>query len=428
MAPYTGGVKRASAWLFSLGLLACGTPANPPAPTSAQTAPASTGSAAAQTKSVEEPQVQELPPPKRSSPEPPPEPPPQEVVGEPGQPVPRVPGHLPAVPDPNLAVTVTLEKILVGDVTVELDAGALPEPKSPPQAIVDAVLASEEPVAWVVDAGVPAATLHTLLGFLPAERTRVLVLQTAKGRQGAVPLVGMSPAGAPLLRIAPDGFHLSRHSGGKEYDVGPDQEGETFNYVRLRDKAKASRTKFPDVAGIYVDVDGDVTVEVLARAISQLRGPKCSIEPGRCWLPDVAFGEGIKTPSGSASGPKSKPKLELSKPAGTSNAPGTVKVGKLKVGEGLDASKVGAVLKRRSGFVRMCYFAALADAPKLTGAMTLRLTLGADGKVIEVGVPKSSLEGDAVEACLTRGFEGLRFPAPTEAPVAVDVPLTFKLR
>lgn len=333
---------------------------------------------------------------------------------------------MPALPDPNLAVTVTLEKIQVGDVTVELEAGVLPVAKSPPQAIVDAVLASEDPVAWVVDAGVPAATLHTLIGFLPPERTRLLVMQTPKGKQGAVPLASASPVGALLLRIAPDGFHLARQSGGKEYDIGPDQAGETFNYVKLRDKAKAFRTKSPDVTGIYVGVDGDITVEVLARTISQLRGPKCAIEPGRCWLPDVAFGDGIKTPTGSPLG--SKPKVELSKPAGTSNALGTAKVGKIKVGKGLDASKVGAVLKRRSGFVRMCYFAALADSPKLAGTMTLRLTVGADGKVIEVGVPNSSIEGDAVEACLTRGLEGLRFPAPKEAPVAVDVPLTFKLR
>ena len=159
---------------------------------------------------------------------------------------------MPPVPDPNLAVTVTLEKVQVGEVTVELKAGALPDPKSPPQAIVDAVLASEDPVAWVVDAGVPAATLHTLIGFLPPERMRVLVMQTPKGKQGAVPLASASPAGALLLRIAADGFHLARQSGGKEYDIGPDQAGETFNYVKLRDKAKAFRTKSPDLSLIHI--------------------------------------------------------------------------------------------------------------------------------------------------------------------------------
>jgi len=105
-----------------------------------------------------------------------------------------------------------------------------------------------------------------------------------------------------------------------------------------------------------------------------------------------------------------------------------VEIGKVKVGKGIDASKVDAVLKRRAGFVRMCYFAALADSPELAGSMDLRLTLGADGKVIEVGVPESSLDDDSVEACLTRGLDGLRFAAPQKAPVAIDVSLTFKLR
>lgn len=339
-----------------------------------------------------------------------------------------VAGQLPPVPDPSLAVVVTLEKIQVGDVMVALEAGALPAPKSSPQAIVDAVLASEDPVAWVVDAGVPAATLRTLIGILPAERSRVLVMQTSKGQQGAVGLASTVPAGAPHLRIAADGFHLAKQSGGKEYDLGPDQAGDTFNYVELRNKAKSFRTKFPDVSGIPVDVDADVTVEVLARAISVLRGPRCAVEPQRCWLPDVAFGDGIKAPSGSPSKPLPKPKVELSKPAGASAAPGTVEIAKLKVGKGVDASKVGAVLKRRAGFARMCYFAALADSPKLAGTMVLRLTLGANGKVIEVGVPESSLDDDAVEVCLTRGLEGLRFAAPEKAPVAIDLSFTFKLR
>jgi len=345
-------------------------------------------------------------------------------LGDPGQPVPTVPGVLPPLPDPSLAVVLTLEKIQVGDVTVALEAGALPKPGSPPKAITDALLASQDPIAWVADAGVPAATLHTLIGVLPPERSRVLVMQTPKGQQGAVTLASTVPDGAPQVRIASDGFHLAEHSGGKEYALGPDKAGDTFNYVELRNKAKSFRTKHPDLAGIRVGAEEGVSVEILARAISQIRGPKCTVEPRRCWLPEVGFGDGVQT----SSGPAPEPKLELSKPAGASGAPGTVEIGKAKAGEGVDASKVDAVLKRRAGFARMCYFAALADSPKLAGTMDLRLTVGKDGKVIEVGVPESSLDDEAVEACLTRGLAGLRFAAPTKAPVAVDVSLTFKLR
>lgn len=121
--------------------------------------------------------------------------------------------------------------------------------------------------------------------------------------------------------------------------------------------------------------------------------------------------------------------MDAAKPSEASvGAPGRVEISKAKVGEGVDASNVDAVLKRRAGFARMCYAAALADSPSLVGSMDLRLTLGGDGKVIEVGVPESSLDDDAVEACLTRGFGGLRFAAPKNAPAAVDATLTFALR
>ncbi len=343
---------------------------------------------------------------------------------EAGQPIPTVLGVLPEVPKPSLAVVITLQKIEVGAVSVALEAGALPKRGSAPQVVADAILASDDPVAWVADAGVPAATLHTLVGLLPSERSRVLVVQTQKGQQGGLPLVSTAPEGAPQVRIASDGFHLAEQSGGKEHALGPGKDGEAFNYLELRNKAKSFRSKHPDVAGIRVGAEDGVTVETLARAISQIRGPKCTVEPQRCWLPKVAFGDGVKTPSVIPS----KPKVKLSKPAEVTDTPGTVEIGKAKVGKGMDASKVDAVLKRRAGFARMCYFAALADSPELAGSMDLRLTVGKSGKVIEVGVPKTSLDDDAVEACLTRGLEGLSFAAPSRAPVAVDVSLTFELR
>lgn len=376
----------------------------------------------AEPKAVDEDEPSNVAAPSEAEPAAPSPPPPVSAsLGEPGQPVPTVSGVLPPVPTPSLAVVVTLEKLEVGEVSVALEAGLLPSPASPPQTIVDAINASEDPVAWVVDAGVPAATLHALTGVLLTGRARMLVMQTPKGKQGAVTLATSGPANVPQVRIAPDGLHIAEQPHGKEYELGPDPAGDTFNYVELRNKAKSFRTKNPQATGVRVLVDEGVTVEVLARAISQIRGPKCSVEPRRCWLPDVAFGEGVETTP-------TKSKIEFSKPTGPSGAPGTVEISKAKVGKGVDASKVDAVLKRRAGFARMCYFAALADAPKLAGTMDLRLTLGKDGKVIEVGVPESSLDDDAVEACLTRGLGGLRFDAPESAPVAVDVSLTFKLR
>ncbi len=337
--------------------------------------------------------------------------------------VPMVSGMLPPLPAPHLAVVLTLERAQVGDVTLVLEAGALP-PTASPQPLLDALLASESPVALFVEPQVPAATLVTLLSSLPKERARVLVMQTSQGEQGAAPLASRAGRAAPQLRIAPDGFHLARQVGGEEYDLGPDPAGDAFDYAELRGKAKSDRTTSPEIAGIAVMVEPGVTVEVLARAISELRGPMCAVEPDRCWLPEVAVGHQVEAPTG----PGSKRTVELSKPAGGSGAPGTVKIGKATAGEGVDTSEVDALMKRRIGFARMCYFAALADSPKLEGTVDLRLTLGKDGKVIEVGIPRSSLADDAVEACLSRGLAGLRFAAPKSAPVAVDVSLTLKLK
>ena len=327
------------------------------------------------------------------------------------------------MPQPNLAVVVTLEKIQLSDVEVALNAGALPGGSVPPE-LVDALLESTDPVVWSVDAGVPATTLWRLVGVLPPDRTRMLAMQTSKGKPGAVSLQGIAPAPAPQVRIATDGFHLAEKSGEVEHPLGPDQAGAVFNYVELRNKAKSFRKRHPEVGGVRVSVDEGVTVEVFARTLSQLRGPKCAEEPRRCWLPDVAFGSNLKT----ASAAPDKPKLELSPSPDESSAPGTVKIGKAKVGIGVDGPSVDAVLKRRSGFVRMCYFAALADAPMLAGTIDVRLTLGADGRVVEIGFPESSLDDEAVEACLTRGLGGLRFPKPQSSPAAVDILLTFAPR
>jgi len=102
-------------------------------------------------------------------------------------------------------------------------------------------------------------------------------------------------------------------------------------------------------------------------------------------------------------------------------------MGKATVPASLDAAEARKVLRRRVGYARMCYSAALADEPGLKGTMVVRLTVDANGEVEEVGVPSATLKNLAVEDCLERGMKGLRFSPPTKAPAMVDVPLTFTL-
>lgn len=339
-----------------------------------------------------------------------------------GQTVPQVPAVLPAVPAEAVVIHITTADVRLGEVLVPVDVGSLPNAKALAP-IAEAIAESAGVVLIVPDAAASAGVVRRVLGQVPAGRERALVARAADGTEGLLPLSSTAPPASPEVTIATDGFYLAEKAGAAQLHLKPPAGGDPFGYIALRNKAKAFRTRHPDVDSVRVGSEPDVSAEVLLRALSQIRGPQCTLEPARCWLPMLAFGESVRTAPPGHDPPSRK--VEFST-AGASKSPGSVVVGKAKVPETLDQGEVQTALERRAGYARMCYVAALADDPTLEGTITLRLTVDAKGEVEEVGAPKATMKSIAVEDCLERGAKGLRLATPSEAPAMVDITLTFE--
>ena len=59
-----------------------------------------------------------------------------------------------------------------------------------------------------------------------------------------------------------------------------------------------------------------------------------------------------------------------------------------------------------------CYVSALADAPELSGAVTVRFIIGDQGEVASAEVRTSTLGDDEVESCILETFDFMNFPQP----------------
>lgn len=418
--PYTRAVPRALGLAVLLALAGCG--ANEPAPVAKAppakqpmsvegAAPSAKEDAGASPEPVAVPKL-DLPPPAPS-------------VALEGQTVPQVPAVLAVVPPTATSLHITTTEVRLGEVSVKVGAGSLPNAKALAP-VAEALGKTSGMVLVVPDAAVSAGAVRRVIGQIPAARERALVARAADGSEGLLPLSSTASPGSPEVTIAADGFHLAEKSGGDQLHLAPPDGGDPFDYVALRNKAKGFRTLHPDIDSVRVGSEPEVSAEVLLRALSQIRGPQCTNDAARCWLPTLAFGENIRTAPPGEDPPSRK--IEFPKAGGPDKSPGTVEIGKAKVPDTLDKDEVQKALSRRTNYARMCYFAALADDPTLQGKITLRLTVDGKGEVEEVGAPEATLESIAVEDCLERGAKGLRFSPPSKAPAMVDVTLTFKLK
>jgi Ca-activated chloride channel family protein len=93
---------------------------------------------------------------------------------------------------------------------------------------------------------------------------------------------------------------------------------------------------------------------------------------------------------------------------------------------GLDRSLIDDVIKRNVSRVRYCYEAALRKEPGLVGKVRVSFTIAGNGSVSEAGIKESTLGSPDVEACITRVFRALTFPAPAGGgSVKVTYPFVF---
>ncbi len=104
-----------------------------------------------------------------------------------------------------------------------------------------------------------------------------------------------------------------------------------------------------------------------------------------------------------------------------SNAGGAV------VGGSLDRSAISAVVRRSTASVRRIYEAHLRADPSLEGRIVVRMTIGADGRVVDASVSEDTVGSTALAAAVLGFVRSLRFPEPSGGGnVEVVYPFAFR--
>ena len=89
---------------------------------------------------------------------------------------------------------------------------------------------------------------------------------------------------------------------------------------------------------------------------------------------------------------------------------------------------VDAIAKRAKQAHR-CYDTALAGDKTLRGRVTVRMTIGADGRVCQASADSDNKAMEAVASCVAGTYRAntgdLRFPPPDNGCVVVNAPINF---
>ncbi len=84
------------------------------------------------------------------------------------------------------------------------------------------------------------------------------------------------------------------------------------------------------------------------------------------------------------------------------------------------------VIRKNVSFFKGCYERALKSRPTLGGRVVMSFAIQAAGNVADVAVKSTTLQDAAVETCLLRHFQTMRFPSPPQGKtIRVNYPLTF---
>ncbi len=96
-------------------------------------------------------------------------------------------------------------------------------------------------------------------------------------------------------------------------------------------------------------------------------------------------------------------------------------------GGGLDLSQIMAVVRKNKGQITYCYEKALQSDPSLKGVVTAGWVIGANGRVKNLSIKKSTLASRLVQDCIKLRVKTWKFPLP-EGGVDVKVAIPFNLR
>lgn len=90
----------------------------------------------------------------------------------------------------------------------------------------------------------------------------------------------------------------------------------------------------------------------------------------------------------------------------------------------IDARGVASRIRARVGAVRACYERALRERPTLAGRLTVRFTIGAEGRVTSIR-PEGLPEAPEVGVCVANVIRRIEFERPAGGAVEFSFPLTF---
>jgi TonB family protein len=91
-----------------------------------------------------------------------------------------------------------------------------------------------------------------------------------------------------------------------------------------------------------------------------------------------------------------------------------------------DRNNIQRVVRMRAAAIRACYEQSLQVDEGLAGKVSVRWTIGGDGRVDGVSVLESTIGSAAVERCVLAAIRGMRFDPPTEGVCVVAWPFVFR--
>ena len=95
------------------------------------------------------------------------------------------------------------------------------------------------------------------------------------------------------------------------------------------------------------------------------------------------------------------------------------------IGE-MDRTRIIEVVASHASAIRDCYKTELAKSPTLAGKMSVKFVIAKDGSVPSARTTPSTLGSGAVNTCVARQFEGMKFPKPNvDEVVIIRYPLVF---
>lgn len=104
----------------------------------------------------------------------------------------------------------------------------------------------------------------------------------------------------------------------------------------------------------------------------------------------------------------------------------TIREGTLTVSGRLAPEVVQRTARRHFGELRACYEIALREDPTLSGKVSIKLVIGATGRVVSSADAGSEIRAPEVAECVAKRFAEIAFPPPDGGVVTVVYRLLFE--